>query len=114
MSRLASDGSLEFKAELEVDPAGGQVIGDGVLLLEDGLDPGTAGFIADLEEVEYLYAHPAVAGHAEKTLWPGLLPETAPESERKADIDPVIGFITVWIAVDDIVSLNAEGKPGTY
>ena len=114
MSLLTCVGSLEFKAKLQVYPSGSQVIGDGVLLLEDGLDPGTAGFVADLEEVKYFYAHPAVACHAEKTLWPGLLPETAPESERKADIDPVIGFITVWIAVDDIVSLNAEGKTGTY
>ena len=51
VSLLTCVGSLEFKAKLQVYPSGSQVIGDGVLLLEDGLDPGTAGFIADLEEV---------------------------------------------------------------
>ena len=112
MSRLASDGSLEFKAKLQVYPSGSQVIGDGVLLLEDGLDPGAAGFVADLEEVKYLDTHPAVACHTEKALWPGLLPETAPQSERKADIDPVIRFIPIRIAIDDIIAFNAEGKSG--
>ena len=65
---------LEFKPEAEVDAAGGEVVGDGVLLAEDGFDPGLAGLIADIEEIEYLEAHPAIAGPAEDIIGFGGLP----------------------------------------
>jgi hypothetical protein len=78
---LISNESLKFEPEFKINPTGAQVVGDGVLLLENGLDPGSAGFISDLKEVEYLNTHPAIAGHLENALRLICFPLTAPKSE---------------------------------
>ena len=83
-------------------------------MLENGLDPGAAGFVADIEEVVYLEAHPSIARPAEDVVWFGGLPFSFPETERKPDVYTMVWLISIRITVDDVVVFDSKGKAGAY
>ena len=62
---------LKFKSDLQIQPPGAQKIGNGILGFENGFYPGPAGFIPDLQKIEYLKANPTIPRHFEYT--PGVL-----------------------------------------
>src|SRR5687768_15203728 len=116
--RFLTDGKdkkdlLELHPEPQIDPPGTEKVGDGILRLEDGFDPGAASLISNLEKVEYFKAEPAVTGGFENTFWLVLLPFTAPKPDGEAYINPVIRLVSIRIPVDDIIVFYAKWKPGT-
>ena len=102
----------DFNPEPQIDHPGTEKVGNGVLGLEYGFDPGAAGLISHLEKVEDLKAEPAVTGGFEDILRLVLLPFTAPEPDRESNINPMIMLVSISIPVDDIIILYAKRKPG--
>ena len=49
---------LKLRPPPQIDSAGGEVVGDGVLLVEDGFDPGAGGFVLHVHQVEDFQADP--------------------------------------------------------
>ena len=86
------------------------MVGDGVLLIEDGFDPGAGGFVLHVHQVEYLQADPGTFGEAERVFGLFGQPAFVPDFQGKANVCPVVGLEAVGIAVHPVVVTEAKGQ----
>ena len=59
------------------------MVGNGVLLVEDGFDPGAGGFVLHVHQVEYLQADPGTFGEAERGFGLFVQPAFVPDFQGK-------------------------------
>ena len=94
----------KLHAQPQIDASGGQIIWNGVLLVENGFDPSIAGLVLYLHKVEDFETEPAGFGEAQGVQGAAVAARLVPESDGEPNVHPMIWLEAVGIAKHFIVA----------